>query len=97
MSKRTSILLPDDIYEHLRRRARQRSTTVSDEIREVLQRDCADENPNQWLLDLAEALKDVEWKPGPSAGDPGFKSWLREGIADRVQRKLSGPHDDPGR
>lgn len=90
MSKRTSILLPDELYERLQDRARRQGTSVSDEIREILERDCKDENPNQGWLDLAEAFKDVEWKPGPSAGDPAFKSWLREGMIERVERKLSG-------
>lgn len=93
MSKRTSILLPDEIYERLQHRARRDGTTVSEEIREVLARDCEAENPNQWLLDLAESFKDVEWKPGPTAGDPDFKSYIREGMAARVERKL-GSNDD---
>lgn len=95
MSKRTSILLPDELYDRLRHRARQHSTTVSEEIREVLERDCQDDNPNQWLLDLAEAFTAVDWKPGPSAGDLALKPWIREGMAARVERKLRRSHDDP--
>lgn len=73
MSKRTSILLPDELYDRLRHRARQHSTTVSEEIREVLERDCQDDNPNQGWLDLAEAFKDVDWKPGSSIDSNEFK------------------------
>jgi predicted DNA-binding protein len=72
MSKRTSILLPDELYERLQHRARRQVTSVSEEIREAPGRECQDENPNQWLLDLAEAFKDVEWKPVPSSADPDF-------------------------
>jgi len=64
--KRTSILLDNGTYERLERRARSRGTTVSEEIRQALERDLADENPNQWLLDLADSLADDDWKAGPA-------------------------------
>jgi hypothetical protein len=73
MSKRTTILLPDDIYEQLQHRAQRRRTTLSEEVRKVLARDCKEENPNQGWLDLAEAFKDVEWKPGPPIDSDEFK------------------------
>ncbi len=65
MTRRTSVLLDDSTYDRLERRARSQGSTVSEEIRRALERDLADENPNQWLLDLADSLADMEWTDGP--------------------------------
>lgn len=72
--RRTSVLLDDAAYERLAALARQRGTTVSEEIREAVdQRIEGEPNPNQWLLDLADAMADIEWKPGPSVDSDEFK------------------------
>ncbi len=66
---RTSLLLDKAIYERYRLRARQRGTTLSEELRKVLEQDIEEENPNQWLLDLAaEIQEDLKTHPAPPGG-----------------------------
>jgi hypothetical protein len=71
MSKRTTILLPDELYERLERRAHRRGVTVSEEIREALDCACADENPNRGWLELSGLIK--EPLPGPPIDSDEFK------------------------
>jgi plasmid stability protein len=81
MKRRTSILLDEPAYESLRARAKRHGTTVSGEIRLAVQQLLAEEeNPNQAWLDLADAYKDVEWKPMPPAGSDDAKEQLARDI-----------------
>jgi len=66
---RTTLLLDKSTYERYRLRARQRGTTVSAELRKVLEQNVEEENPNQWLLDLAaEAQEYLKTNPRPPGG-----------------------------
>lgn len=51
--RRRSILLDEDLDRRIEGRARERGTTFTDAVREVLEKEFGetDENPNQWLLD----------------------------------------------
>ena len=72
--RRTSILLEESAYELLALRAKRNGTTVTAEIREAVDRVIQDEpNPNQWLLDLADEMADIEWQPGPAVDSDEFK------------------------
>jgi Arc/MetJ-type ribon-helix-helix transcriptional regulator len=66
MKKRTSILLDAEKYGRLERRARQRGHTVSDEIREAVDKLLDEEHPNQAWLDMARRVD--ETPPGPDRG-----------------------------
>ncbi|MCE7928712.1 MAG: hypothetical protein HUU14_06705 [Dehalococcoidia bacterium] len=67
---RTTFLLGKDVYERYRLRARQRGTTVSEEIRRALEKDLEDENPNQRLLELAGDIREIATSSAPPAGGP---------------------------
>ncbi|MEX0783369.1 MAG: ribbon-helix-helix protein, CopG family [Dehalococcoidia bacterium] len=58
MKRRRSILLDEELDRRVERRARERGTTYTEAVREVLQEHFseAEENPNQWLLDLAQEI-----------------------------------------
>jgi hypothetical protein len=51
--RRRSILLDESLDRRIERRARERGTTFTDAVREVLEKEFGDdeENPNQWLVD----------------------------------------------
>jgi hypothetical protein len=66
--RRTSILVDRETYERFEMRARRHGSTVSDEMRKVLDDAVCDENPNQGWLDLMEEMASYEWKPGPPYG-----------------------------
>ena len=81
-----TITLSEDAYRRWEERARRHGRTVSEEIEtaapaingpaptEAEELAAAlDKNPNQWLLDFADSLRDVEWKPGPQFGSPEYK------------------------
>ena len=81
-----TITLSEDAYRRWEERARRHGRTVSEEIETAApapngvpsapaqeQAVDPDENPNQWLLDFADSLKDVEWKDGPPFGSPEWK------------------------
>ena len=81
MKRRTSILIEESTYERFAHRARRRGTTVSEEIREFLKKvDEEEPNPNQWLLDLADQFKDIDWKPGPSIDSDEFKDQMARDV-----------------
>ena len=66
MKKRVTVLLAADTYGRLARRARRRGHTVSEEIREAVDRLLEEEHPNQAWLDFA---REVEAMPlGPDRG-----------------------------
>jgi hypothetical protein len=80
-----TVLLPNDLYYRLSRRAKLRGATVSAEIRDSLERvlDQEEPNPNQAWLDLAEEFSKFEWKPGPQFGSEEWKEeWARDIEAD---------------
>lgn len=81
-----TITLSEDAYRRWEERARRHGRTVSEEIETAAPAPNghatppADEhvdepvpNPNQWLLDFADSLKDVDWKPGPEFGSAEWK------------------------
>jgi hypothetical protein len=63
--RRTSILVDRETYERYEMRARRSGTTVSDEMRKVLDEAVCDDNPNQGWLELMEEMAKYDWKPGP--------------------------------
>jgi len=66
---RTTLLLDKAIYERYRLRARQRGTTVSAELRKVLDRDVEEANGNQGWLSLATQIQeDLKTHPAPPGG-----------------------------
>lgn len=100
MKRKLSVLIDERAYEGLERRARRHGTTISGEARRAIEGELANEaspstseedaNPNQGLLDLMDELARMPRPPRdpsiPSAGDPGFKKWLRDSMAeDRLQ------------
>lgn len=78
MSKRTSILLPDDLYGRVERRARRRGTTVSEEIRELIELGCDDDNPNRGWLALSGLIKEA--LPGPPVDSDEFRDEFARAI-----------------
>ncbi len=67
---RTTLLIGREVYERYRLRARQRGTTVSEEIRRALDKDLEEENPNQPLLNLARELQEIAAASGTSPEGP---------------------------
>lgn len=59
--RRRSILLDESLDRRIERRARERGTTFTDAVREVLEKEFGEieENPNQWLLDLADEIQAI--------------------------------------
>lgn len=78
--RRTSILLEPETYERLAARARRHGTTVSDEIRRVLEEAICDENPNQGWIEFAEEMSTYDWKPGPPIGTREAEEEMVRGI-----------------
>jgi hypothetical protein len=89
--RRTSILLEPDLYERYVHRARQKGTTVSEEIRRVLEEAVCDENPNQAWLDLfavAEELAEPRDRDFPAAdSDEAKEEMIRDIYRDAMNRE----------
>lgn len=98
-----TITLSEDAYRRWEARARRHGRTVSEEIEtaapesngsapgeEATSEPGVKEpvNPNQWLIDLAYSLEDVEWKPGPRFGSPEWKDmYARDLYRDTFNRE----------
>ncbi len=62
---------------------------MPDDFRPTVQPESADPNPNQWLLDLADSLKDDHWKPGgPVDSEQARAQRLRDLHRDTFNREL---------
>ncbi len=83
---RTTLLLDKAIYERYRLRARQRGTTVSEELRKVLEQNVEEENPNQWLLDLTGAGRSGGGFP-PADSDEAKEQMVRKIYRDAMNRE----------
>ncbi len=61
---------------------------MSDNLRPTREPESADTNPNQWLLDLADSLKDDDWKPGPPVDSEQARAQrLRDLYRDTLNRE----------
>jgi plasmid stability protein len=84
--RRTSILVDETTYELYEVRARRHGTTVSEEMRQVLDDAICDENPNKAFIELMEDMAKYDWKPGPSINSD---EWKRE-LVDLIERDAFG-------
>ncbi len=85
--RRTSVLLEDATYEQLAQRARRRGTTVSEELREVLERALEDEpNPNAAWLEIA-GIGSSEGAYPPVDSDEAKEEMAREIWRHRMGRE----------
>ncbi|MBE7520597.1 MAG: hypothetical protein HS107_15280 [Thermoflexaceae bacterium] len=83
---RTTLLIGREVYERYRLRARQRGTTVSEEIRRALEKDLEEENPNRWLLDLTAAGDGGGHFP-PVDSDEAREQMVRDIYRDAMNRE----------
>jgi len=61
---------------------------MADDLRPTGQPESANPNLNQWLLDLADSLKDSEWKPGaPVDSEQARAQRLRDLYRDTFNRE----------
>lgn len=86
MKRRTSILLEQEQYDRLERRARQRGTSVSGELRcavdEHLGRDDAAARWDEFFDEFASL--DITM-PVPSSE---IKEWIGEGLAQKIEGEM---------
>jgi plasmid stability protein len=86
--RRTSILVDKATYELYEARARRHGTTVSNEMRRVLDEAVCDENPNQAFIELMEDMAKYDWKPGPPYGSQeAEEQMVRDMYRDNLGRE----------
>lgn len=90
MKRRRSILFDPDVDRQLQRRARERGTTFTDEVRIAVERYLGEEpeNPNQWLIDSIGVV-DSGGKFPPVDSDAG-RELLRELLQGRRTARERG-------
>ncbi|MEX1103322.1 MAG: ribbon-helix-helix protein, CopG family [Dehalococcoidia bacterium] len=101
MKRRRSILLDEELDRRVERRARARGTTYTEAVREALAKEFweTDENPNQWLLDLIDELRQIGEEDGyrgvPPVPVDSFEA--RQQMArDRYRHKFGRKPDRSG-
>ncbi|MFN0145598.1 MAG: CopG family transcriptional regulator [Dehalococcoidia bacterium] len=85
MKRRTSVLLEQEQYDRLERLARQRGTTVSEELREAISRALAVEAPAEGFASLVGMFSGAS-KPASWIDSDEFRDELARAVRRLPQR-----------